>query len=106
MLWFGPDGRPKNWDSAASSLTCFVAAPPNRPEDPVNRHVLLMLHAEGHPREFVIPALPKPIAWRMLFDTRQPSPNDIYPNLDGPTPPPTGRVWLDHHTMMGFVLTE
>ena len=46
------------------------------------------------------------VTWRTLVDTRQASPNDIFPNLDGPFPPPLGRVCLDHHSMMAFVSTE
>jgi len=48
----------------------------------------------------------KPIQWRVLLDTRQASPNDVFPKLDGPFAPPLGRVCLDHHSMMAFVSTE
>ncbi len=103
VLWFGPDGRKKNWSADCPSLTCFFAAPPVEPEQPKARHVLLMFHAGPEPREFAIPALPKAISWRTFLDTRQLSPNDIYPDLDGPIPPPLGRVCLDHHSMLVFV---
>jgi glycogen operon protein len=106
VLWFGPDGRKMNWTADSPSLTCFFAAPPDDPSQPPGRHVLLMFHAGGEPREFVIPSLATPIAWRILLETRQASPNDIFPDLDGPAPPPLGRVWLEHHSMMAFISAE
>jgi glycogen operon protein len=70
------------------------------------RHVLLMMHAGKHPREFAIPQVPKPIRWRLFLDTGRPSPDEIYPRLDGPQAPPSGRVTLDHHAMMVWVSSE
>ncbi len=107
VLWFGPDGRRKDWRAGCPSLTCLFSAPPvsdeakNKP-----RHVLMMIHAGRQPREFTIPLLPKPVNWRVFLDTRQHSPNDIFPALDGPFPPPLGRVCLEHHSMMLFISTE
>ena len=106
VLWFGPDGRKKNWTADSPSLTCFFAAGPTELGQAPGRHVLLMFHAGPSPREFAMPVLPKPITWRLLLDTRQLSPNDIFPNLDGPIPPPLGRVCLDHHSMMAFVSAD
>ncbi len=106
VLWFGPDGRKKNWAADDSSLTCFFAAPPAQFEQPPPRHVLLMFHAGPTPREFLLPTLPTPIVWRTLLDTRQATPNDIFPNLDGPFPPPLGHIALDHHSMMAFVSAD
>jgi isoamylase len=106
VLWFGPDGKKMNWTADAPSLTCFFAAPPEEPPLPRGRAVLILFHAGPGPREFVMPMLSKPIEWRVLLETRQTSPNDIFPNLDGPAPPPLGRVWLEHHSMMAFVSAE
>jgi glycogen operon protein len=103
VLWFGPDGRRKIWSSESPSLSCFFAAPPAEDGEPQPRHVLLLLHAGPEPREFILPSFGGPIAWRVFVDTRQESPNDIFPDLDGPLPPPLGRVALDHHSMLVFV---
>jgi glycogen operon protein len=103
VLWFGPDGRRKNWSSDAPSLTCVFTAPPAEPPAEPGRHVLLMFHAGREPREFVVPTLSRPIAWRTFLDTRQESPNDIFPDLDGPPEPPHGRLVLDHHSTVVFV---
>jgi glycogen operon protein len=106
VLWFGPDGRRKDWRAGCPSLTCMFSAPPADAARPKPRHVLIMMHAGRQPREFTIPLLPKPVNWRVFLDTRQNSPNDIFPALDGPFPPPLGRVCLDHHSTMVFVSTE
>ena len=85
------DGRKKNWAAEHPSLTCLFAARPPSPVSRPPRHVLMMLHAGAEPREFSLPSLRKPIAWRVFLDTRQESPLDIYPELDGPPSAP-GRV--------------
>jgi glycogen operon protein len=106
LLWFGPDGRAKDWKSNSASLTCFFAAPAAELAQSRPRHVLLMLHAGRQARQFALPALPQPIAWRVFLDTQRSSPGDIYPQLDGPRAPPSGRVELDHHSMMVWVSAE
>jgi glycogen operon protein len=106
VLWFGPDGRRKDWRDAGPSLTCCFSAPLSDKSFPDPRHVLIMAHAGRQARDFTIPLLPKPVSWRVFLDTRQNSPNDIFPDLDGPFPPPLGRVCLDHHSLMVFVSTE
>lgn len=106
VMWFGPDGKPKDWKADCPSLVCFFAAPPFDPRRPPPRHVLLMLHAGGEPREFTIPTLAQPIDWRVFVDTRRPSPHDVYPKLDGPPPPAAGRMRLDHHSLVVLASTE
>jgi len=103
VLWFNPEGRRMNWSSDQPSLTCFFASPPGDFGGLAGRHVMMMLHAGGEPREFTVPTVSKTISWRIFADTRQDSPNDIFPALDGPVPPPNGRVCLDHHSLMVFV---
>ncbi len=102
VMWFGPDGRRKNWSNDAPSLTCFFAAPPDD-EDAPARHVLMLLHAGGEPREFVLPMLPQAVNWRVFVDTQQESPKDIHPDFDGPLAPASGRLVLDHHSMIVLV---
>ncbi len=106
VLWFGPDGKRKEWRDGSPSLTCCFSAPPPDLGNRAPRHVLIMTHAGRQARDFTIPLLPKSVNWRVFLDTRQNTPNDIFPDLDGPFPPPLGRVCLDHHSMMVFVSTE
>lgn len=106
VQWFSPEGDKMDWTADEPSLTCFFAAPAAEAGQPTGRHVLLMFHSGQSPREFVLPKLAKPITWRTLLDTRQAGPNDIFPGLDGPSPPPLSRVCLDHHSMMAFVSAD
>ncbi|REK11215.1 MAG: glycogen debranching enzyme GlgX [Planctomycetota bacterium] len=106
VMWFGPDGKPKDWRGDCPSLTCFFAAPAPVPDQPRPRHVLMMMHAGRQGRQFTVPLLPRPISWRVFLNTGEPSPRDIYPDLNGPYAPSTRRVHLDHHSMMVFVSTE
>ncbi len=106
VMWFGPDGRTKNWGADTSSLTCFFAAPPTIEGQVPARHVLMMMHAGPRPREFVLPRLPKRVAWRMFLDTSKVSPDDVYSDLNGPMAPRRGRLILDHHSMVGFVSND
>jgi glycogen operon protein len=101
VMWFGPDGRRKNWSADSASLTSLFTAPPPEDDEPYGRHVLTMMHAGPEPRDFALPSLPKRIAWRTFVDTRQESPGDIYPDLDGPRP--EARTTLDHHSMVVLV---
>ncbi len=106
VLWFGADGRRKDWRDGGPSLTCCFSAPLGDKSATDPRHVLIMSHAGRQARDFTIPLLPKPVNWRVFLDTRQNTPSDIFPDLDGPFPPPLGRVCLEHHSMMVFVSTE
>ncbi|MEX0677615.1 MAG: glycogen debranching protein GlgX [Pirellulales bacterium] len=106
VLWFDPDGRKQDWKADCPSLICFFAATRAELAEPPPRHVLLMLHAGGQSREFTIPSLPKPLSWRVLLDTGASSPDDVFPDLDGPLVPPPGRLCLDDHSMMALVSTD
>jgi glycogen operon protein len=106
VLWFGPDGRPKDWKSNCPSLSCFFAASPVDVRRPPSRHVFLMMHSGGQPREFTIPTLPQPVSWRVFLDTRQASPDDIFPDFEGPPLSTSRRVRLVSHSMMALISTE
>ena len=104
VSWFSPDGRPRDWNADDGSLVCLFGAPSSlRANHPSARHVLLMFHACGYGREFVLPRLPQPIRWKLFIDTMQDSPHDIYPDLNGPQAPSSNRIWLDHHSLVCFV---
>jgi hypothetical protein len=84
----------------------LFGAPAEADIDRTKRHVLLLFNAGPNGREFTLPRLPGAIRWRMFLDTQQESPGDIYPDFDGPAPPATGKVWLDHHSLLCFVSAD
>ena len=66
----------------------------------------MMFNAGIEPQQFVIPAATSRIAWRKFIDTAADSPADIYPSLDGPPPPPRGRLLLEDHSMLVFIASD
>ncbi len=107
VSWFNPAGGPVDWTNAGRSLTCFLAAFPHR-EDPnrPNHHILLMFHAAPEPTRFVIPAMARGLAWRLFIDTSRMSPNDIYPDLDGPPPPVDWTLNVPGRTLICYVAPD
>jgi len=104
VSWFGPDGGEVDWMTGNHSFVCLFGAPHDAEhrESPT-RHVLMLFHSGPAPRDFVLPKVPKRIRWRTFVDTMQESPHDVYPNFDGPPAPASGRVRLDHHSLLCFV---
>ena len=105
VAWFDPDGRPMDWSHCTGSLICvFGAIHHVDPTAPPPRHVMMLFHSGQEPRTFVLPTLPRKVDWRLLVDTGQDSPYDVYPNGDGPAAPTS--VTLTHHALMTFVSAD
>ncbi|MBN2021825.1 MAG: glycogen debranching protein GlgX [Pirellulales bacterium] len=107
VSWYGPDGRPVDWDRDAPSLACLLAAAPRvekatRP----NHHVLTLCHAGTEPRRFALPPLARRIAWRTFIDTAADPPHDVFPDLDGPKPPDNGELLLGPRSLACFVAPD
>ena len=99
VSWYAADGKEIKWEKDRSLICVFGAI---GPDNPLSRHVMIMLHAGQQPRDFVIPEPVRSIPWRLFIDTSQPTPDDIYPDGKGPVPKP-GKTRLDHHTLMCYV---
>jgi len=107
VSWYGPAASPIDWTEAGQSLTCLLAAAPRQHVlDPPNHHVLMMLHAGESPARFVIPPLVRGLNWWLLVDTSARPPQDIYPGLDGPSPPADGRVELEGRSLVCYVARD
>ena len=65
-----------------------------------------MCHAGAEPRPFHVPAPARRIAWRRFINTATEPPDDIYPNLDGPPPPPDGVVTLQARSLVCYVAAD
>ncbi|MEM9353943.1 MAG: glycogen debranching protein GlgX [Planctomycetota bacterium] len=101
VSWYGPDGGAMNWSPENRSLTCILGTAGI--DDPAARPVMMMLHAGQSDAQFVVPPIVQKVAWRRFIDTSQPTPGDIHPEADGPSPPASGRLTLKHHTMVCYV---
>ena len=106
VSWFGPSGGAVDWSGDSRSLVCLLAA--MRPKDPLalNHHVLMLFHAGTDARHFILPQPARGIAWQLFVDTASESPADIYPALDGPSPPANGIVTLEPRSLMVYVAKE
>jgi isoamylase len=103
VSWFHADGGPVDWSGNEHSLVClFGAWPATGPSSLAARHVLLMINDGDGPRTFTLPPLARGISWRMLVNTAAETPDDIYPDADGP--PPEGELLtLLEHSLVCFV---
>jgi len=107
VSWYSPSGPPIDWNADGDSLTCLLAAFPQRdPLQPPNHHVLMLLHPGADPCRFVIPKAVRSFTWWQFIDTAAPSPRDIHPGLDGPAPPDDGVVELEGRSMVCYVARD
>jgi glycogen operon protein len=100
VSWYGPDGQAVQWDRPAHSLICLLSA--SGLDNPDARHLLMLIHSGPDPQDFVLPAAAAPIPWRLFIDTFAKSPHDVFPDVDGPSPP-DGPIRVEHHSLMCFV---
>jgi glycogen operon protein len=104
VSWFSSQGTAVDWHAHDQTISCLLAAPPEV-EDPqgIGREVLLMFNANGTSYKFLIPTIAKSKQWRLFIDTSAPSPNDIFPKLDGPMLPKSGTHTLLSKSMAVYV---
>jgi isoamylase len=101
VSWYGADGQAVNWSASNKSLVCVLGTAGL--DDPAARYLLFLLHAGGDTQEFIIPQNIRRLPWRLFVDTAAEAPGDIYPDVNGPSLPPGGRVKLPHHALRCYV---
>jgi len=128
VSWYTPEGKPCDWRLDDRSLVCLLAAVPpgaanganggagangshrangnNGSQKRPSHHVLLLLHAGTEPRRFVLPEPARTLSWRLFLDTAGKSPDDVFPDLDGPAPPPDFALTLEARSMLGYVAKD
>lgn len=107
VSWYGADGRPVNWTATDRTLQCIFGAAIDLDEkERTARHVLLIFNSSHEQQEFTLPKLPLQVHWSLFVDTANASPNDIYPECDGPPPPRSGRVTLESRSLIVYVSVE
>ena len=106
VSWYSALGTAVDWNGADQTLICLLKAPNAADSDLPPRDVLLLVNASGAPREFIIPPVAKGTDWRLFVDTAADSPNDVYPNFDGPPPPRSRRLTLSYRSLCCFVASN
>jgi len=105
--WFNPTGGAVNWSGDLHSLECLLAAALPSPSTPgPNHHLLMFCHGGPQPQDFAFPPPARDLPWRLFVDTAAAPPADVYPNLDGPPPPPHGRLTLPAHSLVCYVAAD
>ena len=104
VSWFGVDGSPLDWGQNHLAMAAYLAAPLKAKDpDGLGRDVILMFNATGERETFQLPLHGRGMRWSLFVDTTAPSPADIYPDLDGPSPVPGTPVDLSYKGMKVFV---
>ena len=75
-------------------------------QDPPNHHLLIMLHGGGATQKFVFPKIVRSYNWWQFINTAAPSPKDVYPDLDGPAPPPDWTVELESRSLVCYIARD
>jgi len=106
LSWFSADGNGVDWDGSDKAMVCLLAAPAAE-DDPKGegRDILLLVNANHGKREFQLPEQIKAINWSMLLNTGAEAPNDIFPDLTGPTLPISGKLALMDRSFQCYVAT-
>jgi len=85
-------------------LMCLLTAPHDpRESNGTGRDLLMLFNASGDPRTFTFPEAARKKQWRLFIDTANQPPDDVFPNLDGPPPPPSFAVSLTYRSLQCFV---
>ena len=102
--WYSGLGTAVDWSGGDSTLICLLTAP-SPEEDPARagRDVLMLFNATHENREFIVPPVAKSARWRLFLDTAADHPDDIYPDINGPPLPRSGKVSLLDHSMRCYV---
>jgi glycogen operon protein len=100
VSWYGANGKLIEWHANGPSLTSVFGT--SGLDNPAARAVMIMLHAGCQPQRFVLPQPASNLTWRQFIDTAAESPNDIFPDANGPV---LGKepVMLEHHSLHCYV---
>ncbi len=73
-------------------------------DDPegLGRDIVLMFNSTGQTREYQLPTVGRGMRWSQFVDTAAESPEDIYPDLDGPIVDGNA-IPMPHHSLKVFV---
>lgn len=104
LSWFNPAGYPLDWGQHELAMQAYLAAPLRALEsDSPARDVLLLINSTGHPISFHLPEQGRGLQWNLFLDTAAASPEEVFPDLDGPMPPSNRRVEVSYKAMKVYV---
>ena len=96
-----------DWQSSQLALVCLLSGPePHANGGKAACDLLLLFNSTPDPVEFVFPDVARARKWRLFVNTANPSPYDIYPDLDGPAAPSRGKVTLTYRSFAAYVAKQ
>lgn len=101
--WYSALGTAVDWGGDPGLICLLTAAGIEENGDESARDVLLLFNASAETRPFIVPPVAKGVQWRLFIDTAAESPDDIYPDYNGPPLPVTGRVSLLDRSLRCYV---
>jgi glycogen operon protein len=104
VSWYTGNGDPLDWGQQELAMMAYIAAP-SRINDPEGdgRDLIMMFNSTGDDREFHLPEIGRGVQWNLFLDTAAESPNDIYPDVDGPVAPNNRMISMPCHSMKVYV---
>lgn len=104
VSWYSPEGDPLDWGQNELAMMAYIGAP-SQAEDPqgLGRDMLMLFNSTGQTRPYRMPEVGRGMRWKTFIDTAAISPDDIYPEVDGPMPPANRVVEMPHHSLKVFV---
>ncbi len=104
VSWYAPDGKHLEWDQVELAKIAYIAAP-SRLDDSegLGRDIVMMFNSTGQVRSFKMPEVGRGMRWNLFIDTAADSPEDIYPDVDGPMPTSGRVIKMPHHSLKVYV---
>ena len=104
VSWYSPSGEALDWSQDELAMVAYIASPTKVQEpDAVARDLVMIFNSTGQTRDFAMPTIGRGMRWHLFVDTAAISPDDIYPDLDGPGPASSGTMAVMHHSMRVYV---
>ena len=104
VAWFSPDGENVDWYSGVNRLSILLSGDSRSGEHPGHHHFLIFINGTPDPARFIFPRATRldELNWRLFVDTSADTPNDIFPDFDGPMQLPDMSVTLQSRSMQIF----
>ncbi len=104
VSWYDASGEAIDWEQEDQTLTCLLRGSRSENEPgSAYRHVLILVNVGENPSEFVLPAKARSFDWRLLVDTAAESPQDVFPEGDGPPLPRRRKIKLAGRSLVAYV---
>lgn len=104
LSWYNSAGKPLDWNQHELAMAVHIAAPP-RADDPegLGRDMMMLINSTGQPITFHLPEQGRGMKWNLFIDTAAASPDDVFPDLDGPAPPSNRQIEVSYKAMKVYV---